>query len=127
TNWDKVFKEYEKSRKKDTDAIADLAVDNFDEMKSHSGNPLFQQKRNLETAFEAEFSEEYFSKYAMVTFREDLSYSEAMKIGRAQDNAILNLIVDGKITENQSLREKLDRSEERRVGKECRCRCSPNH
>lgn len=108
TNWDKVFKEYEKSRKKDTDAIADLAVDNFDEMKSHSGNPLFQQKRNLETAFEAEFSEEYFSKYAMVTFREDLSYSEAMKIGRAQDKAILNLIVDGKITENQSLREKLE-------------------
>lgn len=108
TDWEKVFSEYEKSRKKDTDAIADLAVDNFDEMKSHSGNALFQQKRNIETAFESEFPNEYFSKYAMVTFREDMPYSEAMRIGRAQDKAILNLIVDGKITENQSLREKLD-------------------
>lgn len=108
TDWNQVFTTYEKSRKPDADAIADLAVDNFDEMKSHSGNPLFQQKRNLETAFEAEYPNEYFSKYAMVTFREDMPYSEAMKIGRAQDKALLNLIVDGKITANQSLRSQLD-------------------
>src|SRR5690606_22712101 len=86
-DWKTVFSEYEKSRKKDTDAIADLALDNFHEMKEHTASPLFQEKRKLETAFEKEFPQEYYSKYSMVTFQEDLPYSEAMRIGRAQDKA----------------------------------------
>src|SRR5690554_4164054 len=45
-DWDKVFTEYEKIRKKDTDAIADLALDNFHEMKSHTASALFQEKRD---------------------------------------------------------------------------------
>ncbi len=107
-DWEKVFKEYEKARKKNTDAIADLAVDNFYEMKEHTASPLFQQKRKLETAFEAEFPNEYFSKYSLVTFNENISYEEAMKRGRAQDKAILNLIHDGNISESMNLRDTLE-------------------
>lgn len=107
-DWTTVFNEYEKARKQDTDAIADLAVDNFHEMKEHTASPLFQQKRKLETAFESEFPQEYYSKYSLVTFNENISYSDAMKRGRAQDKAILNLIDDGSITARMSLREKLD-------------------
>ena len=107
-NWEVVFKEYESLRKKDTDAIADLAVDNFHEMKEHTAMEIFQKKRKLETAFEAEFPEEYYSKYSLVTFKESISYSEAMKRGRAQDKAILRLLSEGKITEEMSLKEKLE-------------------
>jgi len=107
TNWTEVFYTYEKARKKDTDAIADLAVDNFYEMKEHTASPLFQQKRKLETAFEAEFPKEYYSKYSLVTFNEHISYSEALQKGRAQDKAILSLIAEGAIKETMSLREKL--------------------
>ena len=106
-DWKKIFQEYEKERKKDTDAIADLAVDNFHEMKEHTASELFQQKRRLETAFEAEFPDNYHSKYSMVTFNENISYDEAMQRGRAQDKAILNLIDDGKILETMPLDEKL--------------------
>lgn len=106
-DWQKVFYDYETARKKDTDAIADLAVDNFHEMKEHTASPLFQEKRKLETAFEAEFPQEYYSKYSLVTFNEAIPYSEALKKGRAQDKAILNLIADGKIKETMSLRDKL--------------------
>lgn len=107
-NWSTLFKEYEALRKKDTDAIADLAVDNFHEMKEHTAMEIFQKKRKLETAFEAEFPEDYYSKYSLVTFKESIPYSEAMKRGRAQDKAILNLIANGKITEEMSLKEKLE-------------------
>ena len=106
-DWKKIFQEYEKTRKKDTDAIADLAVDNFHEMKEHTASELFQQKRRLETAFEAEFPDEYYSKYSMVTFNENMSYEEAMKRGRAQDKAILNLIDEGELSEAMPLNEKL--------------------
>jgi kynurenine 3-monooxygenase len=107
-DWHNVFSEYEKERKKDTDAIADLALDNFHEMKSHTASALFQEKRKLETAFEKEFPLEYFSKYSMVTFKGELPYSEAMKRGRAQDKAILNLIAQGKIRHDQSLGDTLE-------------------
>ncbi len=107
-DWSKVFSAYEKERKKDTDAIADLALDNFHEMKAHTASALFQEKRKLETAFEKEFPLEYYSKYSLVTFNEDIPYSEAMKRGRAQDKAILNLLADGKINTNQTLRDQLE-------------------
>lgn len=106
-NWTKIFTAYEAARKEDTDAIADLAVDNFHEMKEHTASELFQQKRRLEIAFETEFPRKYNSKYSLVTFNEHISYSEAMKLGRAQDKAILNLLADGKLPENLSLEEKL--------------------
>ncbi len=93
-NWETIFKTYEKRRKKDTDAIADLAIDNYYEMRDHVANPIFQEKRKIEMALEKEFPNDYSSKYSLVTFNENLSYSEAMLKGRAQDKAILNMLAD---------------------------------
>jgi kynurenine 3-monooxygenase len=91
-NWEAAFLSFQQKRKKDTDGIADLAIDNFHEMKDHVANPVFQQKRTLEMALETALPNTYFSKYSMVTFREDMGYNQAMLLGRAQDKAILNMI-----------------------------------
>lgn len=93
-SWEAVFREYQKARKKDTDAIADLAIDNFFEMRDHVANELFKQKRKIEMDLEKSFPNQYFSKYSLVTFNEHIGYEEAMKKGRAQDKALLNLISD---------------------------------
>ncbi len=108
-NWETTLKAYEKSRKKDTDAIADLAIDNFFEMRDHVANPIFQKKRKLEMALEENFPDEYSSKYSLVTFNEDIGYYEAMTRGRAQDKAILNMIADKEIDLNADLKEILKR------------------
>ena len=97
-SWEAVFRTYEATRKKDTDAIADLAIDNFHEMKDHVANPIFQEKRKLEMALEQNFPDAYSSKYSLVTFNEDMGYHEAMTRGRAQDKAILNMIADKNIS-----------------------------
>ena len=102
-NWQKTFKAFEHQRKKDTDGIADLAIDNFHEMKNHVANPLFQKKRALEMALETNLPNDYFSKYSMVTFREDMGYHEAMTRGRAQDKALLNIVAEGEIDQNISI------------------------
>ena len=96
-SWKSVFNEYEKVRKKDTDAIADLAIDNFHEMKDHVANPLFKEKRKIEMDLERMFPMQYSSKYSLVTFNQKIGYSEAMKLGRAQDKVLLNLIADNSI------------------------------
>ncbi|WP_034043728.1 FAD-dependent oxidoreductase [Wocania ichthyoenteri] len=103
-SWEATFDAYEKTRKKDTDAIADLAIDNFHEMKDHVANPMFQEKRKLEMALEKAFPDQYSSKYSLVTFNEDIGYREAMLKGRAQDKAILNLLTDGIITLDDDLK-----------------------
>lgn len=99
-DWQATFKAYEKVRKEATDAIADLAIDNYFEMRDHVANPLFKEKRKLEMTLEKTFPDTYFSKYSMVTFNEDIPYHKAMTIGRAQDKALLNLIVDDEVDHN---------------------------
>ena len=107
-DWETVFKTYEKSRKKDTDAIADLAIDNFHEMKGHVNHVDFREKRTLEMAFEKTFPNDYSSKYSLVTFNENISYREALLKGRAQDKAILNMLADGSIQDvNNMTKEEL--------------------
>ncbi|MFH4964968.1 NAD(P)/FAD-dependent oxidoreductase [Gaetbulibacter sp. M235] len=109
SDWETIFKDYENTRKKDTDAIADLAIDNFHEMKEHVNHDLFREKRHLEMALEKNFPEEYSSKYSLVTFNEHIGYRDAMLKGRAQDKAILNMLADKEIDLNGDLRHILDK------------------
>lgn len=90
TDWEKIFTEYGRLRKENTDAIADMAVENFYEMRDAVADPVFQRKRQLETQLEQTFPD-YFSKYSMVTFREDLPYSVAKEKGNAQDKLLMEI------------------------------------
>ncbi|MEZ4912368.1 MAG: NAD(P)/FAD-dependent oxidoreductase [Saprospiraceae bacterium] len=88
-NWEKILDEFQIKRKKNTDAIADLAVDNFYEMRDATANPVFLRKREIEVYLEQNYPN-YYSKYSMVTFREDLSYYDAMVKGRNQDKILMD-------------------------------------
>ena len=90
TNWEKVFNEFTLQRKPNADAIAEMAEENFYEMRDAVANPIFQRKRELETKLEQTFPD-YFSKYSMVTFREDLPYSVAKEKGNAQDKLLMEI------------------------------------
>jgi kynurenine 3-monooxygenase len=93
TDWETVFVEYGRQRKENTDAIAEMAVENFYEMRDAVANPVFVRKRELETKLEQTFPD-YFSKYSMVTFREDLPYSVAKRKGSAQDKLLMEICAE---------------------------------
>jgi len=88
-DWESVFERYGELRKANTDAIADMAEENFYEMRDATADPVFQRKRQLETMLEQAYPD-YFSKYSMVTFREDLPYATAKRLGNAQDEFLMN-------------------------------------
>lgn len=90
TDWEKAFDEYGALRKENTDAIAEMAEENFYEMRDAVADPVFVRKRELETKLEQTFPD-YFSKYSMVTFREDLPYLVAKKKGNAQDKLLMEI------------------------------------
>lgn len=87
-NWPHIMEKYQTQRKVNTDAIADLALGNYIEMRDQVTDPVFALKRRLEMRLEKE-RPDYYSKYSMVTFREDLPYAEAAVRGRKQNAALL--------------------------------------
>ncbi len=90
SDWEAVFTKYGELRKPNTDAIQDMAQENFYEMRDATADPVFQRKRELETMLEQTYPD-YFSKYSMVTFREDLPYSVAKAKGNAQDELLMQM------------------------------------
>jgi kynurenine 3-monooxygenase len=89
-DWPRVFPEFERSRKANTDAIADLALENFIEMRDRVGDPRFLFKKKVELALEAKYPRLFVPKYAMVTFHR-IPYSVALSRGRIQDAMLAEL------------------------------------
>jgi kynurenine 3-monooxygenase len=89
-DWATIYERYGQLRKPNTDAIADMAEENFYEMRDAVADPVFIRKRELETKLEHNFPD-YFSKYSMVTFREDMPYSVAKERGNAQDRFLMDV------------------------------------
>ncbi len=108
TNWEKVFAEFAAQRKPNADAICDLAEENFYEMRDAVADPVFQRKRELETKLEHEFPD-YFSKYSMVTFREDLPYKIAKEKGNAQDKLLMEICANVENVGEIDLKEVLEK------------------
>ena len=93
TDWSKVFSTFQDKRKANADAIADLAIDNFSEMRDHVDDVAFMRKRKIEMQLEQAFPD-YYSKYSLVTFQPKLSYEQAMKQGRKQGQLLLQMCAD---------------------------------
>jgi len=89
-DWQRVFTEFEELRKTNTDAIADLAVENFVEMRDRVGDPRFLFRKKVELALEAKYPRLFVPKYAMVTFHR-VPYAIALKRGIAQDEILTEL------------------------------------
>ncbi|HEV2715801.1 MAG TPA: NAD(P)/FAD-dependent oxidoreductase [Terriglobales bacterium] len=89
-DWAYVFSEFEKLRKVNTDAIADLAVENFVEMRDRVADPRFLFRKKVELALEAKYPLLFVPKYAMVTFHR-IPYATALKRGQVQDRMLSEL------------------------------------
>lgn len=89
-DWARVFHEFEEARKVNTDAIADLALENFVEMRGRVGDPRFLLRKKVELALEAKYPQVFVPKYAMVTFHR-VPYSVALSRGTVQDRILAEL------------------------------------
>jgi kynurenine 3-monooxygenase len=82
-NWDEALDRFQQQRKPNGDAIADLALYNYIEMRDLSGRADFQLRLKIEKKIAQAYGEKFMTHYAMVTFS-DLSYSEAQRRGKKQ-------------------------------------------
>ncbi len=89
-DWPRVFSEFEQERKINTDAIADMAVENFIEMRDRVADPRFLFRKKVELALEAKYPQLFVPKYSMVTFHR-IPYSIALARGVVQDRMLAEL------------------------------------
>jgi len=89
-DWPRVFSEFEKERKVNTDAIADMAIENFTEMRDRVADSRFLFRKKVELALEARYPQLFVPKYAMVTFHR-IPYSVALARGAVQDQMLADL------------------------------------
>jgi len=83
-HWKPTLAEFQKVRKPDTDAIAQLALDNFIEMRDLVADADFLLRKKIEAKLHELFPEKWIPLYSMVTFHDNVRYSEAFTIGKQQ-------------------------------------------
>jgi kynurenine 3-monooxygenase len=80
-----IFRTYETLRKPDADAIAELAIGNFIEMRDKTADARFLLQKKIEARFSERHPELWIPLYSMVTFQPDIRYSDALKRGKIQE------------------------------------------
>ena len=74
-----ILSEYQRLRKPDGDAICDLALNNFVEMRDKVADPKFLLQKKIEAAFSKKYPGKWIPLYSQVTFSPQIRYSDALK------------------------------------------------
>src|SRR5437868_5496307 len=91
-NRERAFAEYFVRRKENADALADLAVENFIEMRDKTASRVFRAKKKLDHLLEGLLPGRYLPLYAMVSFTR-LPYSTAARRARFQDRVVFGSLI----------------------------------
>ena len=91
-NWSEILPEYQSLRKPDADAIADLALNNFVEMRDKVADSKFLLQKKIEAAFSKKNPDKWTPLYSQVTFSPQIRYSKALVNGQKQE-AIMQQIM----------------------------------
>lgn len=106
-DWAKIFDQYQNNRKANADAIADMAIENYIEMRDHVNDADFVFKKKVEHHLERH-TPSYKSRYEMVSFSR-IPYAEAYRRGE------LNKEVLKQITAGIERIEDIDMNEAERI------------
>ena len=98
-DWSTIIKVFNQERPKDTNAIADLALRNFVEMRDRVADPRFLLRKEIEAFLNEEYPEDFLPLYSQVTFSH-IPYSMALQEGFAQDELFGRILAIEGIEEN---------------------------
>lgn len=90
-NWDTFLPAYQEARKANADAIAQLALNNFIEMRDLVADETFLLRKKIEKKIHEMYPDTYLPLYSMVTFSEK-TYAEAFAEGKKQDGFMKRLM-----------------------------------
>jgi kynurenine 3-monooxygenase len=84
-DWEIVFSEFERAQRVNADAIADMALENYVEMRDTVRDPRFSLKKKLSFELERRLPGRFIPRYSMVMFHAGIPYSVAQRRGALQE------------------------------------------
>lgn len=94
TDWKTIFSEYTAERKQNGDAIAQMALENYTEMRDAVRDPAFHLRKQVEFALEEKFPGRFIPRYSMVMFHPEIPYADALERGERQQEILFKLTRD---------------------------------
>jgi kynurenine 3-monooxygenase len=91
-DWGAIFKEFERRRRPNTDAIAELAVQNFVELRDRVADTRFRLRKEIERRLHQRYPDHYTTLYSMIAFT-SIPYAEALRVDQRQ-RALIDQIMD---------------------------------
>lgn len=82
--WEELFSTFERLRRPDTEAIAQMAIENYLEMRQSVRDPGFLRRKQLAFELEQRFPARFIPRYSMVMFHPEIPYLEALRRGERQ-------------------------------------------
>jgi kynurenine 3-monooxygenase len=98
-DWKDVFNGFTKSHVMNGHAIADMAIENYIEMRDLVNDPIYKKRRELELLLEDKFTERFIPRYSMVSFHQ-IPYAEVYRRGEIQFK-LMNRYLSNELTETQ--------------------------
>lgn len=93
-DWVRLFTRYEAIQLKNANAIADMALDNYVEMRATVLDPKFALRKALSFELERRLPDRFIPQYSMVMFHDEIPYSVAQSRGRTQATLLEELTAD---------------------------------
>jgi kynurenine 3-monooxygenase len=92
-NWEAIFNEYQRSRKRNTDALADLSLRNFDELRESVKSPAFVARKQMDIILNRLFPNTCIPLYTLIS-HSVIPYADAIERVERQERMIRWLGVD---------------------------------
>jgi len=93
--WEPLFQAFETVRRPNTAAIAQMALENYLEMRDAVLDAGFVRRKQLAMALERRFPERFIPRYSMVMFHPEIPYAEALRRGALQAELLAQLDASG--------------------------------
>ena len=90
-NWTAIFDEYQRTHKKNGDALQDLSLHNYHVMRDYVADPKFLLQKKIEAHIFEKHPDKWMPLYSQVTFSH-IPYSEAFAVGKKQDNIMKKIM-----------------------------------
>jgi len=86
-NWEATFTEYQRSRKRNTDALADLSLRNFDELRESVKSPAFVARKQLDIILNKLFPNTWIPLYTLIS-HSVIPYADAIDRVERQERVV---------------------------------------
>ena len=99
SDWGRVLEQYSKLRKPSGDAILELALRNYIEMRDKTGDPRFLLRKKIEAQMAVKYPGRWLPLYSQVTFSHT-PYEQALAAGKKQDGIMESILDRPGLSEN---------------------------